>query len=75
MLESLTLVWIKRDDIPFKCELFLHDLPLQSFKYVHHKNKFRDVLNKDPLTKISSTEFAVIEPAKAENLFRENFWT
>ena len=47
--------------------------PLQPLQSVHHKNKFREVLNKDPVTKIRSTEFAVFGPAQPEHLFNENF--
>ena len=43
------------------------------FKYVHRKNKFREVHNKDSVTKISSTKFAVFGPSKPEHLFHENF--
>ena len=51
------------------CELFFHYFPLQPLKSVHRENEFREVLNKDPVTKISSTEFAVFEPAR-----HEHFW-
>ena len=46
---------------------------IQPFKSVHHENRFREVLNKDPVTKISSTEFAVFVPTKPKHSFRENF--
>ena len=55
------------------CHLCFHYFPLQTFISVHCENKFREVLDKDPVMKISSTEFAVSEPAKPEHLFRENF--
>ena len=55
------------------CELFFHYFPLQPFQSVHRENKFRQVLNKDPVTKISSTEFAVFGQALPECSFRENF--
>ena len=44
----------------FLCELFSHYFPLQPFQSVHRENKLREVLNKDPVTKISSTEFAIL---------------
>ena len=44
----------------FLCELFFHSFPLQPFQCVHRKSKFREVLNKDPVTKVSSTEFAFL---------------
>ena len=44
------------------CELFFHYFSLQPLKSVHRENKFREILNKYPVTKISSTEFAVFEP-------------
>ena len=56
------------------CHLFLRYFPLQPFKSVQCKNKFRKVLNKDLVTKIRSTEFAVFRPAKPEHLFRESFF-
>ena len=31
---------------------FFHYFPLQPFKSVHRENKFREVLNNDPVTKI-----------------------
>ena len=57
----------------FLRHLFFHYFPLQPFKSVHRENKFREVLNEDPVTKISSTEFAVFRPAKSEHWFRGNF--
>ena len=54
---------------------FIIYFPLQSFKYVHHEIKSSDVLNKDPVTQMSSTEFAVVGPAKAKHSFRKNFCT
>ena len=36
-------------------ELFFHYFPLQPFQSVHRENKLREVLNKDPVTKTSST--------------------
>ena len=57
----------------FLCELFFHYFPLQPFQCVHRKNKFREVLNKDPVTKVSSTEFAFFGQALPEYSFRENF--
>ena len=48
------------------CELFFHHFPLQPFQSVHRENKFREVLNKDPVTEISSTGFAVFVPAQPE---------
>ena len=50
-------------------DLFFHYFPLQPFKSAHRKNKFREFLNKDPVTKISSNEFAIFEPATPELLF------
>ena len=64
---------------PWRCELFelcqlvLRYFPLQPFQSVHRENKFCVVLNKDPVTKISSTEFAVFGQALPEYSFRENF--
>ena len=46
--------------------------PLQPFQSVHRDNKFREVLNKDPVTKISSTEFAVFGQALPEYSFRSS---
>ena len=54
------------------CELFFHYFPLQPFQSVHRENKFREVLNKDPVTKIGSTEFEVFGPAHQERSFCEN---
>ena len=54
-------------------ELFFHYFPLQTFQSVHRENKFREVVNKDPVTKISSTEFAVFGQALPKYSFRENF--
>ena len=59
-------------DVPFMWIIFSL-FPWQPFQSVHCENKFREVLNKDPVTKISSTEFAVFGPALREYLFRENF--
>ena len=55
------------------CELFFHYFSLQPFQSVHRENKFREVLKKDPVTKISSAEFAVFGPVLPEYSFRENF--
>ena len=41
----------------FSCELFFHYFYLKPFKSVHRENKFREGLNKDPVAKISYTEF------------------
>ena len=43
----------------FNVNYFFHYFALQLFQSVHHENKFREVLYKNPVTKISSTEFAV----------------
>ena len=48
-------------------ELFFHYFYLKPFKSVHHENKFREVLNKDPVAKISSTEFAVFRHARPDH--------
>ena len=48
-------------------ELFYHYFSLQPFKCAHRK--FRQVHNKDPVTKISSTKFAVFGPAKSQHSF------
>ena len=41
--------------------------PLQPFESFHRENKFRKVLSKDPVTEISSTEFAVFRPARPKH--------
>ena len=64
---------MKRDKMYLLCELFFHYFPLQPFKSVHRENKFRKVLNKDPVTKTSSIEFAVFRPATPEHSLREYF--
>ena len=58
----------------FSRELIFHYFYLELSKSVHHENKFREGLNKDPVVKISSTEFIVFEPAKPERSFCENFY-
>ena len=55
------------------CELFFHYFPLQRFQSVYRENKFRKVLHKDPVTKVSSMEFAVSGSALPEHSFPENF--
>ena len=40
---------------------------LEPFQSVHGETKFLEVLNKDPVTKISSTEFAVFGQALPEH--------
>ena len=62
---------MKRDYI--LCELFFHYFPLQPFQSGHRENKFREDLNKDPVTKISSMDFAVFGPVLSKYSFRENF--
>ena len=52
--------------VPFMSFIFPL-LPLQPFESFHRENKFREVLNKDPVVEISSTEFAVFRPAKPEH--------
>ena len=52
--------------VPFMSFIFPL-LPLQPFESFHRENKFREVLNKDPVVKISSTEFAVFRTAKPEH--------
>ena len=47
----------------FYVNYFFHYLPLQAFQSVHCENRFREVLNKDPVMKISSTEFAIFGQA------------
>ena len=54
-------------------EIFFRYFSLQPFQSVHCENKFCEVLNKDPVTKISSTEFAVFGPVQPEHSFHENF--
>ena len=54
-------------------ELFLHYFYLEPFKSVHREKKFRESLNKDPIAKISSTEFIVFGPAKPEHSLCKNF--
>ena len=64
---------MKRDErVPFMLSIF-HYFPWEPFQSIHRENKFREVLNKDPVTKISSTEFAVFGPALPEYSFRKNF--
>ena len=46
--------------------------PLQPVQSDHREIKFREFLNKDPITKISSTEFTVFGQALPEFSFREN---
>ena len=46
---------------------------MQPYKSVHCEIKFCEVCNEDPVTKTSSTEFAVFGLVKPENLFRKNF--
>ena len=41
----------------FSRELFFHYFYLKPFKSVHRENKFREGLDKDPVAKISYTEF------------------
>ena len=60
-----------KSDVPFMWMIFSL-FSLQLFQSVHHENKFREVLNKDPVRKIISTEFAVFGQALPEYLFREN---
>ena len=48
--------------------------PLQSVKPAHRKNKFREVLNKDTVTKTGSTELAISGYVKPEHSFGENFY-
>ena len=50
-------MYLSLDEKRCSFELFFHYFPLQPFQYVHRENKFREVPNKDPVTKISSTEF------------------
>ena len=57
----------------FSRELLFNYFYLESLKSVHRKNKFREGLNKDPVAKISSTEFVVFGSAKLEHSFCENF--
>ena len=45
---------------------FFHYFYLEPFKSIHRENKFREGLNKDPVAKISSTEFIVFGSAKLE---------
>ena len=54
-------------------ELFFHFFYLEPFKSAHRENKFREGLNKDPVPKISSTEFIGFGPAKPGHSFCENF--
>ena len=56
----------------FSCHLFFNYFAFP-VKSVHRENKFREVLSKDPVTKISSAEFAVFGPVKPEYSFREDF--
>ena len=46
---------------------------MQPFQFVRRENKVHEVLNKNPVTKIRSTEFAVFGQALPEYSFRENF--
>ena len=55
------------------CNLVIYYFPLQPFKSVHRENKFREVLNKAPVTKIISTKFAIFGPAKPEPSFLRTF--
>ena len=66
-------MYLSLDEKRCSFELFFHYFPLQPFQSVHRENKFREVPNKDPVTKISSTEFAIFGPAQPEHSFRENF--
>ena len=66
-------MYLSLDEKRCTFELFFHYFPLQPFQSVHRQNKFREDLNKDPVTKIRSTEFAVFGPAQPEYSFRENF--
>ena len=59
-----------KKDTPFMSFIFYY-FPLQPSRSVHRVNKFRE----DPVTKISSTEFAVFGPAKPEHSFLESFCT
>ena len=57
----------------FHVNYFFYYFYLESFKSTHRKIKFREGLNKDRVTKISSTEFIDFGPAKPKHLFFENF--
>ena len=52
-------MYLSLDEKICSFELFFHYFPLQPFQSVYRENKFREVPNKDPVTKISSTEFAI----------------
>ena len=57
-----------------RCILTILSLILfNPFKYDHRKNKFREIHNKDPVTKKSSTKIADFGPAIHEYSLRENF--
>ena len=55
-------------------ELFFHYFYLEPFKSDHRENEVHESFNKDPVAKLSSTEFLVFGPAKPEQSFRENFY-
>ena len=48
-------------------------IPLQLFITVYCKNKFGEVLNKDPVTKINTAKFVSFTLAKPEHSLREIF--
>ena len=54
--------------------LFFYYFLWKPFQSVHRKNKFLEDLNKNPVRKISSTEFVVFGPAQPEHSFLENFY-
>ena len=69
-----SLVQVKKDvHESFSRELFFHYFYLESFKSAHRENKFREGLNKDPVAKISSTEFIVFGPGKPKHFVLRKF--